>query len=87
MWAGISLNEYCIPDGFWSVLRHLCCKFYNYKLSMVTPTSKNMNSADHCPNSNKTVCMVFPPSDKRKAVASAFPSFRLRGIELKFVDE
>ena len=31
--------------------------------------------------------MVFPPSDKRKAVASAFRSFRLSGIELKFVDE
>ena len=24
-------------------------------------------------NANKTVCMVFPPKDKRKIVASAFP--------------
>jgi len=38
-------------------------------------------------NTNKTVCMVFPPKDKRKIVASAFPGFVLNGATLKYVSE
>jgi len=38
-------------------------------------------------NANKTVCMVFPPKDKRKIVASAFPSFVLNGATLQYVSE
>jgi len=32
----------------------------------------------------KTVCTVFPPKDKRKIVASAFPSFVLNGVTLQY---
>jgi len=38
-------------------------------------------------NANKTVCMVFPPKDKRKIVALAFPKLVLKGIELQYVSE
>jgi len=38
-------------------------------------------------NANKTVCMVFPPKDKRKIVASAFPRLVLNGNELQYVSE
>ena len=31
--------------------------------------------------------MVFPPVDRRKAVMSVFPCFKLNGIELKYVNE
>ena len=36
---------------------------------------------------NKTVCMVFPPKEKSKTVASPFPCFRIKNMELKFVDK
>ena len=35
----------------------------------------------------KTVCMVFPPKDKRKVVTSTFPAFKLDNMNLKFVTE
>ena len=38
-------------------------------------------------NVNKTVCMIFPPKDKRKIVTSVFPCLKLNNVELKFVDE
>ena len=38
-------------------------------------------------NSNKTVCMVFPPKDKRKIVAAVFPYFMLNNVALEFVTE
>ena len=60
----------------WRALQYLINELVSYA-----------DNIDMICNSNKTVRMVFPPSDKRKAVASAFPSFRLSGIELKFVDE
>ena len=38
-------------------------------------------------NVEKTVCMVFPPMDRRKAVMSVFPCFKLNDIELIYVNE
>jgi len=38
-------------------------------------------------NTNKTVCMVFPPKDKRKIVASAFPCSLLNGATLQYISE
>ena len=38
-------------------------------------------------NAEKTVCVVFPPMDKRKVVMSVFPCFKLNDIELKYVNE
>jgi len=35
--------------------------------------------------SDKTVCMLLPPKDKRKVVASTFPAFKLDNMDLKFV--
>ena len=38
-------------------------------------------------NVNKTVCMVFPPKEMSKIVASTFPCLRINNMELKFVDK
>ena len=42
-------------------------------------------SIDMLCNTDKTVCMVFPPKDKRKVVTSTFPAFKLDNMDLKFV--
>jgi len=42
---------------------------------------------DMLSNIDKTVCMVFPPKDKRKVVTSTFPAFKLGNVALKFVTE
>jgi len=36
-------------------------------------------------NTDKTVCMVFPPKNRRKVVASSFPALKLDNMDLKFV--
>ena len=38
-------------------------------------------------NVDKTVCMVFQPSCKRKSIGTEFPAFVLNGIALQFVSE
>jgi len=38
-------------------------------------------------NTDKTVCMIFPPKDKRKVVTSVFPCFKMNNLDLKYVDE
>jgi len=38
-------------------------------------------------NVSKTVCMIFPPKDKRKIVAHSFPYLKLNNTELKYVSE
>jgi len=36
-------------------------------------------------NTDKTVCMVLPPKNRRKVVASSFPALKLDNMDLKFV--
>ena len=43
--------------------------------------------ADCATDIDKTVCMIFPPKDKRKVVTPTFPSFKLDNMDLKFVSE
>ena len=38
-------------------------------------------------NTDKTVCMISPPKDKRKVVMSVFPCFKMNNLDLKYVDE
>jgi len=38
-------------------------------------------------NSTKTVCVVFPPLDKRKIVATSFPPLALNNVSLQYVSE
>jgi len=46
-----------------------------------------VDDTDMSCNVNKTVCMVFPPKEKSKIVASTFPCLRINNMELKFVDK
>jgi len=38
-------------------------------------------------NTSKTVCMVFPPLDKRKIVDTSFPPLALKNVSLQYVSE
>ena len=38
-------------------------------------------------NTDKTVCMIFPPKNKRQVVTSVFPCFKMNNLDLKYVDE
>ena len=38
-------------------------------------------------NTNKTVCMIFNPNNRRKVVCTVFPTFKLAGCNLVYVEQ
>ena len=61
------------------------CRALQYLINMLADSASNI---DMLCNTDKTVCMVFPPKDKRKVVTSTFPAyFKLDNMNLKFVTE
>ena len=54
--------------------------------SFLNVTQSSANIINMSFNSNKTVCIVFNPINKRKLICNNFPAFRLVGCHLVFVE-
>ena len=80
--GGVCTNIFAYADDIvllapsWRVLRYL-----------IDVLADGANSIDMLCNTDKTVCMIFSPKDKRKLVTSTFPSFQLDSRDLNYVTE
>jgi len=54
---------------------------------LINLLAKCADRIDMLCNTDKTVCMVFPPKDRRKIVNHVFPCFKMNNMNLKYVQQ